>query len=456
MILSKYKKASLFLVLLASLTLSACGGSSSSEPLSQAPTSDVEATLTLEDLVIKVNDTVPLNPIFNPSSAATAITYEIEDENIVAISRSGILSGLAVGETNVTATSQNNLSDTFNVVVEESDEVPLTTLEQFNVYGEFEEVTVPGWRMTGTTAEAHIPEVDVDREQEDMSLKLWAGDYDAEDETASVIDFTLTLTYDGIFTAGDYTLSFDVVGVVNDISVTLEGVTYTKSAGDISISGGDYRSNYFEFTLSSDKALDLAFVFYSPGTQTNWGFLDSVKMNEGHIKPDIPEEPDDGNYLADGSFEIAGSQAEWLDASTNEFLAWQIEGTLRSEESVTLDTAWPRDRDVSLKYNYWPTTTNTERPIGDVKVFQTFTLDTQATFDLKYYVAGGGISDSDIYILVDGTEVYRSLIPNHDPYSLIELNDILIDAGEIEFGIHIQEDAQTWIHLDYMLLTLAE
>ena len=447
MFLSNHKVSSLLLLLLATVSLTACGGTSQT-PSGTSNTSEVTATMSLDDLVIQVDDAVPLNPVFNPISAASSVTYEIENEDIVSISRSGILLGLAEGVTNVTATSETDLTDTFQVTVNASDEDPV---EQFNTYGQFEDTNIPGWILSGPTASLHIVEGDADRGQEDLQLKLFTGDFNAEDENASLIDMTLTLAYEGEFEAGDYTLVFDLVGVVNDVSLTLEGVTYTKGAGEILMSAGSYRSTYIQFSLASKKALSLSFTFYSPGTQTNWGYMDDVKLELGHTKP-VVVVPEDGNLLSDGSFEVAGSQTEWLDEATNEYLDWQIAGTLRTGEEVTLNS-WAGHEDYSLKYNFWPSASTDK---GDVKVFQTFTLDTSTTLNLSYFVASGGITDSHLYIEVDGVEAYRVLIPNSGSYAQQTLNSISLPAGEVEFGVHIQEGFQTWIHLDYFLLTIAE
>lgn len=439
MILSN-KRLKLFLMAtLAFVGLSACSQTSEA------------ATLTFENLVIQVNDTVSLEPVFTPSSAATSVTYDIEDETIVSISRSGILTGLAEGQTDVVATSQNNLTDTFSVTVNPSTVIPLTSIEQFNEYGTFEEAALPGWDLTGTTAEKQVVGIDVDRAQEDNALTLWTGDFNAADDTASLIDFTMTSTHDQPIPLGNYTLTFEMVGVVNTIEVTLEGQTYTKANKEIVIGGGAYRKSYIEFTLTTSKVISLSMMFNSPGTQTNWGYLDDVKIEPGHIKPELPGEPNDGNYLSDGSFEIAGAQVDYLSADSNEFLAWQIAGDLRNEETVTLNS-WTTQGDVSLKYNYYPAAVNTERPIGDMKVFQKFTLAEATTFNLSYYVAAGGVSGTNIYILVDGVEVYTSAVPNAASYTKINLSNIALGAGEVEFGVHYQEDKDTWIHLDYFLL----
>lgn len=429
------------LLALATVSLSACGDSPS-----------VQATLTFEDLVIEVGDSVPLNPVFNPIAAATEITYVVENPTILTISRSGILTGQAVGETTVTGTSRTQLQDTFSVTVNESSVVPLTSIEQFNEYGTFEDAELPGWTLTGTTADKQVVGVDADREEEDNALTLWTGDYNAEDATASLIDFTLHSTHNQLVPAGDYTLEFDMVGVVNTIEVTLEGVTYTKANNEVVIGGASYRTTYIEFTLALEKSISLSILFNSPGTQTNWGYLDDVRIVSGHVKPDIPVEPNDGNYLKDGSFEIAGAQVPYLSADSNEFLAWQIAGDLRKQEEVTLNS-WTTQGDYSLKYNYYPSVVNTERPIGDVKVFQTFTLADANTFNLSYYVASGGVSGTSLYILVDGIEVYTSAIPNSASYSKQNLTNIALTPGVVEFGVHFLEDKDTWIHLDYFLLT---
>jgi len=393
---------------------------------------------------------VPLNPVFTPTSAATSVTYVVADTEVATISRSGILTGLKVGSTTVTATSETNLTATFSVTVNEKDEVELNTLELFNQYGQFEDESLPGWTLTGTTAEKHVAEIDADREKEDMSLKLWAGDYSADDETASLVDFTMTSIFTEVLPAGDYTLSLELVGSIEEITLTLEGVSYSRQNNDIAISGGAYRKSWIEFTLATDKAISLSITFLSPGTLTNWGYLDNVTLHEDHVKPVLPDEPSDGNYLKDGSFEIAGSQTAFLSEATNAYLDWQIAGSLRTGEQITFD-GWAGHEDYSLKYNYWPSAAG---DAGDVKVFQTFTLDEGATFNLNYYVASGGITNSKIYILVDGVEVSSTLIPNSGSYSQKQINDIVLPAGLVEFGIHIQEGGQTWMHLDYMLLTI--
>ena len=87
-----------------------------------------------------------------------------------------------------------------------------------------------------------------------------------------------------------------------------------------------------------------------------------------------------------------------------------------------------------------------------MKVFQTFTLTEATTFNLSYYVAAGGVSGTNIYILVDGVEAYTSAVPNAASYTKVNLSNISLGAGEVEFGVHYQEDKDTWIHLDYFLL----
>ncbi len=421
--------------------------------MSETPsTSEVSATLTFEDLVIKVDDAVPLNPVFNPTSAASAITYEIEDPTIVSISRSGILLGLVPGVTNVTATSETELTDTFQVTVEENDRPEVTALEEFAIIGQFEEANLPGWQLSGPSAEKHAIDIDADREQDDSQLKLWPGDFDEEDETASLVDFTLTLVYDGEFEASDYTLVFDLVGNIDVIEVELEGTSYTKALKQVNIGGAAYRTTYIEFSLNEAQTLDLSFMFQSPGTQANWGFLDDVNLEEGHTKPELPVDPDDGNLLNDGSFEIASAQVGFLDENSNEFLDWQIEGTLRTMESISFDE-WTTQGDFSLKYNYYPNSVDSERPVGDMKVYQYFTIEEAGMFDLSYYVAAGGIINTKLIIIVDDIEVYAHDVPNSSTYSKQTLNDIELPAGEAEFRIHFQEDKDTWIHLDYILLT---
>jgi len=448
MFLSTKKMRTLLLLVLASVSLSACGGTTSHDSTGSG-LSETTASLSLEDLVIKVDDSVPLNPVFTPTSAATSVSYVIADAEVVAISRSGILTGRKAGATTVTATSETNLTATFSVTVNEKDEVELSPLELFNEYGQFEDESLPGWALTGTTAEKHVPEIDADRE-EDMALKLWTGDYSADDEAASLVDFTMTSTFTEVLPAGDYTLSLELVGSIAEITLTLEGVSYSRQNDVIAISGGAYRQSWIEFTLATDKTISLSITFLSPGTLTNWGYLDNVTLHEGHVKPVLPDEPSDGNYLKDGSFEIAGSQTGFLSEATNAYLDWQIAGALRTGEQITFD-GWAGHEDYSLKYNYWPSTSGAA---GNVKVFQTFTLDEGATFNLNYYVASGGITNIKIYILVDGVEVSSTLIPNSGSYSQKQINDIVLPAGLVEFGIHIQEGYQTWMHLDYMLLTI--
>lgn len=449
MFLSKTKKFILPLLLLGSLVITGCGNKNTSNPTTS--TSEVTPTLTLQDLFIKVGDVVPLDPVFTPTSAATSVTYTVEDETIVRVRQNAYLEALKVGKTSVTATSQNNLTDTFEVTVSEADEPELTLIEEFNKYGAFEDETLPGWSLSGTTASKHGIDIDNDRDPDDFAFKLWTGDFSDSDETASLIDVTLRSTFNKKFTAGDYTLKFDLVGVVNVIEVTLEGTTYTRANKEVAIGGANYRTNYIEFTLSEEKVITLAIKFYSPGTQTNWGFLDDVMLEEGHTKPVIVE-PEDGNLLKDGSFEVAGSEVTYLSEESNEFLDWQFDGDLRNEESVTLNS-WAQDRDWSLKYNYWPNNPDPNLEFGDLKVYQFFEVEEAGLYNLSYFIMGGGITNAKFQIFVAGEEVFTTNLTNADPYAKRTVNDINLPQGEAEFRIVFQEKVNTWIHLDYILLT---
>lgn len=463
--LSHTKRNYIIPLLLAFLTLTSCGTTSSSqgstsnstpttsEGANSGATSEVVGTLTLEDLFLKVNDTIPLNPVFNPTSVASAITYDIADKEVVSISRSGILTALKVGVTTITATSETNLTDTFQVTVEENEVPPLSDIDQFNLDGQFEEASLPGWTLTGTSAAKHVIDLDADREQEDYALKLWPGEFSEEDETASLVDFTLALTSEVTLEEGDYTLRFDLVGNIAEIAVTLLDEVYSRETKDVVIGGAAYRRTYIEFSVTEETILTLSMKFDSPGTQLNWGFLDDVALDEGHTKPEIPAEPNDGNYLKDGSFEISGAQnITDLDTNTNEYLDWKIDGVLRVSESVTLNN-WTTQGDFSLKYNYYPSAVNTERPVGDMKVYQHFTIEEAGIFNLSYYVAAGGITNTKLIILVDDVEVYSTAVANSASYTKKSLTGINLPAGDAEFRIHFQEQKDTWIHLDYLLLT---
>lgn len=110
----------------------------------EKPTTDVTITLENSELTLGVGDEVRLNYTIAPAGTAVTLTWASDNQEVVTVTQSGIVTAVAEGTANVTA-SYNNASATCKITVSNE-----AIYDQFNLggYGVFgkttEETKVPG------------------------------------------------------------------------------------------------------------------------------------------------------------------------------------------------------------------------------------------------------------------------------------------------------------------------
>lgn len=452
------RKNVLFVLLpaLFGLLLTGCGGQTSSEEPSVS--SEVQKTISIEDVVLEVNESIDLSTIttFTPADSIDTVTYIIATggQEIVTINRQGTLTALKAGTTSVTATINNtHVSTSFNVTVTEPSYVDVDYIASFNELGTFEN-DLDGWTLLGTTASQMSVDVDGDtnRNRTTKALKLWVADYAAASgetpEVSSLIDFTIGTSFtEEDFVSGTYTLSFDIIAEITTVEVTINDTKYTRANEELTVTTGGYNTNYIVFEQTS-KDFVFSMYFYGGNGDNNWGYVDNIYLQEGDHKPiEVVVE----NLLEDPGFEIAGkngiASSPWILTGTPGVNTWG--------NNLKFDGNGARSG--SYGFNYW----HGNAVEDDFTLHQTVTVTTAGNYDLTYFIYGGDYTatnsaNTKIFVSQNDTVIKEMAIPvSKAGFTEKMLENIALSEGAVTVTIRIQTTIyDAWIKLDDFVLTL--
>lgn len=410
------------LILCSILVVSGCNKNSTSSSVNSSINEG--KSIHIEDITLRVGDSIDIEVTFIPASSVTSVTYST---STIAEIRNGVLTALVPGEDDITCTTIDSISTTFHLTVLPKVEVELTPMELFNKLGTFDD-ELEGWNLSGNSAEVITVSYDPDRSKEDNGLKLW---------TDGEVDITLNTTINSL-EAGVYTISFEMVGGNLDSALlTLNDEEFSWVTGDIIIATTGYKTSYFVYEVKESENIEFTLTIKGAATNGGWGFLDNIKIEKGNTKPRVELIE---NLIVNGDFEQAISN--WAFIGT-------YSGTIKQDAGSANNGLYG--------LNYWANGTSND----SLDIKQTINIEESGTYTLSIM---GILGDDNSSYLINNNYIYLTQGTNTKKVELTRTNwnggvftkfetEVKLTVGETEVGIHIFTTSGTsWYHLDDFIL----